>query len=119
MLYPLLASNKERRLMNEFNITGVVINKPECVTSESGCTYANVLLKAKRTYKNKDGEVENDEFQCSIFNKSANEFCELVKKGSPLLVKGHITTNKNTGKEGKVFYSNNLVIDRYELLSEI
>jgi len=105
--------------MNEFNITGIALEKPECTTSESGFTYANLYILAKRPYKNKDGEVESDEFQLSAFNNNAKELCEVVKKGSALLLKGHIAGGKNTTKDGKVFYANNLVIDRVELASEI
>ena len=96
--------------MNEFTLLGKTVGNIEIKTSESGTKYANLLLDVRRPYKNKEGEYEHDVISLTGF-KNAADFLENVSEGSLLTVKGHISANSYT-KDGRIFYSNSMIIDR-------
>lgn len=104
--------------MNEFNIIGKALEKPELKKSESGIVYALMLVSVNKPFKNKDGDVDSDVFQITMFKNLAEEAVELVKDGSPLLIKGHINAN-NYLKDGKTIYSPSIIADRLSLLQEL
>ena len=104
--------------MNEFYLIGVAQGKPELKKSEAGTTYAQVVLTVKRPFVNKDGNNEADSLQMVMFKNVAEEAIEIIKDGSPLLVKGHINSN-NYNKDGKIYFGTNLVVDRINALNEL
>lgn len=108
--YYYISASNYRRYMNEFTLLGKTVGNIEIKTSESGTKYANLLLDVRRPYKNKEGEYEHDVISLTGF-KNAADFLENVSEGSMLTVKGHISANSYT-KDGRIFYSNSMIIDR-------
>ena len=100
--------------MNEFNLLGKTFGDIEIKTSESGTRYANFLLDVKRPYKNKEGDYEHDVINLTGF-KNVVEFLENVHEGAVLVVKGHICSNSYT-KDGRIFYSNSMIVDRADFV---
>ena len=96
--------------MNELNIAGKVIGKPEIKTSENGNNYAQLLLKVKRSYKNKDNSVDSDIFQLTLFNHCIEDSKDILNDGNSVIVKGHVSTN-NFPKDGKTIYSTSIIAD--------
>lgn len=97
--------------MNEFNIIGKALNKPELKESEAGTQYSLLQVAVKRPFKNKDGEYEDDELQFTVFKNLAQEVSYSVSEGTPIIVKGHISSN-NYEKEGKIMFNSSLIADR-------
>lgn len=104
--------------MNEFNIIGKALNKPELKESEAGTQYSLLQVAVKRPFKNKDGEFEEDELQFTLFKNLAQEVFDSVDEGTPVIVKGHISSN-NYEKEGRMIFSSNLIADRVSQVSHL
>lgn len=104
--------------MNEFNLIGKAINDLEIKTSESGNTYAQMLLEIKRPFKNKDGDYDYDIIQITMFSNCADEAKDIVKEGTVLLIKGHISSSSYS-KDDKVFYTSSIIADRIGLLNQM
>ena len=104
--------------MNEFVVIGRVLGDIEVKTSESGLTYAQVLLSVKKPFKNKDGEVDSDVFQFTLFKNLAEEAKGIVKDGTAILVKGHVNSN-NYSKDGKIIYNPSLIADRITIVDQL
>lgn len=97
--------------MNELYIVGKALGDLEVKTSEGGTTYAQMLLSVKRPFKSKDGNIESDIIQITMFKGLIDEAKEVVSDGKPLIVKGHISSS-NYVKEGKTIYNASVIADR-------
>lgn len=102
--------------MNEFNIIGKALNKPEIKESENGTQYSNLLVSVKKPFKNKDGEYDEEHFQFTLFKNLAQEAFESVDSGTAIIVRGHVSSN-NYEKDGKTIYNPSLIADRISLLN--
>lgn len=97
--------------MNEFYVVGKALGDLEARTSESGTNYAQMLLSVKRPFKNKDGNIDSDIIQVTMFKNVADEAKSIVCDGKPLLIKGHISSS-NYAKDGKTIYNASVIADR-------
>ena len=104
--------------MNEFNIIGKALNKPELRESEAGTQYSLLQVAVKRPFKNKDGEFEQDELQFTLFKNLAQEVYDTVDEGTAVIVKGHISSN-NYEKDGKTMFYSNLIADRVSQINHL
>ncbi len=57
-----------------------------------------------------------DFINCVAFGKSADFAGKYIKKGTKILVEGHITTGSYTDKNGKVQYTTDVITDRHEFV---
>lgn len=102
--------------MNEFNILGKALNKPELRESEGGTQYSLLQVAVKKPFKNKDGEYEEDLLQFTLFKNLAQEVSDSVDEGTPVIIKGHISSN-NYEKDGRVMFNSSLIADRVSQVS--
>ncbi len=59
---------------------------------------------------------EADFINCVAFGKSADFADKFIKKGTKILIEGHITTGSYTDKNGKVQYTTDVIADRHEFV---
>lgn len=104
--------------MNEFNIVGKALGKPDVRESETGNTYATIVIEVRKSFKNKTGNYDTENFQVICFKDLATTCKESITDGSGLIVKGHLSSN-NYAKEGKIHYMPSMVADRIELVNEL
>lgn len=104
--------------MNEFVIIGRALGEVEPKTTDSGLMYAQMLLTVKKPFKNKDGEVDSETLQFTLFKNLAEEASNIVKDGTAIIVKGHINAN-NYSKDGKITYRSDLIADRISILDDL
>ena len=57
-----------------------------------------------------------DFINCVAFGKSADFAGKYIKKGTKILIEGHITTGSYTDKNGKVQYTTDVIVDRHEFV---
>lgn len=60
------------------------------------------------------GEQTADFIRCKAFGKSAEFFQNYVKKGTKLLITGHIQTGSYTNKDGQKVYTTDVIVDEQE-----
>ena len=104
--------------MNEFNLVGKALGKPELKESETGNIYATVIIESKKPFKNKSGNYDTENFQLICFKDLATLCKDKLTDGTGVIINGHMSSN-NYAKEGKIYYSPSLVADRIELANEL
>ena len=75
----------------------------------------NFSLAVPRAYKNKDGEVDTDFINCSIWNASAENMKEFCEKGDLLAVEGSLYTSTYE-KDEVIHYKTEVRVDRVRFL---
>lgn len=60
------------------------------------------------------GEQTADFIRCKAFGKNAEFFQNYVKKGTKMLIVGHIQTGSYTNKDGQKVYTTDVVVDEQE-----
>ena len=101
--------------MNKWIGCGRLTRDPEVRYSqnENGTAVARFSLAVDRRFKRED-EPDADFFNCICFGKQA-EFCEkYLRKGTKMLVVGHIQNNNYTNKDGQQVYSVQVIVDELE-----
>lgn len=79
----------------------------------SGMAICKFNLAVNRKFK-KD---ETDFFNCIAFNKTGEIIAEHFKKGSPILLEGHIQTGSYENKEGRRVYTTDIIVDSFDFIA--
>jgi single-strand DNA-binding protein len=79
-------------MLNQTVLVGRLINDPEVIETETGKKKVVIELSIPRSYKNSNGEYENDLVDCVLWTGIAEQTAEHCKKGDLLGVKGKIQT---------------------------
>lgn len=101
--------------MNKVILCGRCTRDPEVRYSQGqdSMAIARYTLAVDRKYK-KEGENTADFINCIAFGKNG-EFAEkYCRKGTKLLVVGHIQTGSYTNKDGQKVYTTDIVVDEQE-----
>lgn len=99
--------------MNKSFLLGNVGKEPEIKESQSGMKIARFSFAVKRSYK-KDGETDTDWLNIIAFDKKASFVEQYVKKGTKLVIIGHISTGSYTAKDGSKRNTFDIVADEME-----
>lgn len=80
-------------------IVGNLGKDPEMRYTPSGTPVTSLSVATNRKYTGSDGQVvkETTWFRVSVFGKMAEACAQYLKKGSPVLVEGRLTPDKNSG----------------------
>jgi single-strand DNA-binding protein len=80
-------------------IIGNLGRDPEMRYTPSGTPVTSMNVATSRKYTGSDGQVvkETTWFRVSVFGKQAEACAQYLKKGSLVLVEGHLTPDKTTG----------------------
>lgn len=100
--------------MNRVIASGIVGRDPEIKYGGANNTcIARYSLAVKRRYA-KEGEQDTDWFNLVAFGK-VGEFAEKhIRKGTKLIVEGHLQTGSYTNKDGQKVYTTDLVVESQE-----
>ena len=75
---------------------------------------ANFSVAVRRDYKNANGEYESDFFNCSAFGNTAVFLSNYFKKGSEILIIGHLQNNQWETESGEKRTSTNIIVENVE-----
>lgn len=89
-------------MLNQVVVVGRLLDIPEVKELENEKKVVNITLVVPRSYKNENGEYENDFIDCILWNSVAESVSEYCNKGDIVGVRGRIETNLND----KVKYTN-------------
>ncbi len=98
--------------MNKVILMGRATRDAEVRYSQDNKAIAKYTLAVDRIKK--QGEESADFINCVAFDK-AGEFAEkYIRKGTKLLVSGHIQTGSYTNKDGQKVYTTDVIIETQE-----
>ena len=97
--------------LNKAIIMGNLTRDPEVKVLPSGMHVTNFSLATNRSYKDKEGNKQEDaEFHnIVVFGKQADSCGQYLKKGQEALVEGRIQTRSWEGEDGKKNYRTEIV----------
>lgn len=101
--------------MNKIFLMGRLTSDPEIryTQGENPVAIARYTLAVDRRYK-KDGEPTADFLRCVAIGRNA-EFAEkYFRKGTKLVICGHIQTGSYTNKDGQKVYTTDIYVDEQE-----
>lgn len=84
-------------MLNQIVIAGR-LTAIEKENTEEGKTKAYVIVKVPRSYKNINGEYENDFIKCYLWNGIAETTTEYCKIGDVVGIKGRMQTTEENGE---------------------
>ncbi len=59
-----------------------------------------------------------DFINCIAFSKSAELIADRLRKGSPILIEGHLQTGKYDAKDGHTVYTTDVIVNRFEFIGK-
>ncbi len=92
-------------MLNQVILVGRLVRDIEVNKSESGKDIATCTLAIPRPFKNKDGVIETDFIDCTLWNLVAINTSNYCKKGDIVGIKGRLQTkdvNLQDDKKRKV-----------------
>ena len=98
---------------NKFTIIGRLTKDPILRETEKGTKVTNICVACEREYKGKDGNKIVDFLDFTLWDKNAENICNISKQGSLIYLEGYNIT-KNFGTEiyslaQSIFWSNRVV----------
>jgi len=103
--------------MNKVILVGRLTRDPEVRTLPTGNTVASFSLAINRTFKNKDGNVDADFINVSVFGRQAENVGKYVSKGSLIGCDGRIQTRSYDAQDGSKRYVTEVIADNVEFMS--
>lgn len=104
--------------MNQVILIGRLTKKPELRSTESGKTLCNFSLAVDKGIKDEEGNKLTNFFECTCFNKTAENLVKYQDKGSLISITGELDTYKYTDNEGKNHLKTNIRVQTIEYLSK-
>lgn len=103
--------------MNKVILVGRLTRDPEVRTMPNGNPVASFSLAINRPFKNKDGNVDADFINVSIFGRQAENVGKYVTKGSLVGCEGRIQTRSYDAQDGSKRYVTEVIADNVEFMS--
>jgi len=100
--------------INILIIKGNLTKDVELKFSQAGMAIAKFTVAVARMKKD-DGA---DFFNCTAFSKTAELIADSLRKGSPILINGHVTLGSYEDKEGVKKYTTDVMVDRFEFIGK-
>jgi len=102
--------------MNKVILVGRLTRDPEVRTMPNGNPVASFSLAINRPFKNKDGNVDADFINVSIFGRQAENVGKYVTKGSLVGCEGRIQTRSYDAQDGTKRYVTEIIADNVTFL---
>lgn len=100
--------------MNKIILKGRLTKDIELKDLGNDKKVANFSVAVRRDYKNANGEYESDFFNCSAFGKTSEFIANYFKKGSEILIIGHLQNNQWETESGEKRTATNIVVENVE-----
>ena len=103
-------------MMNTFMLVGRVKEVGEVIETTIGARVTSLIIDVERNFRNEDSSLESDDFQVSFWQGMAESVVKHAKVGALVAVKGRLSANNYTSKEGKPIYGCNLIAEKLSYL---
>jgi len=103
--------------INKVFLYGNLTRDPELKALPSGSQVASFGIATNRTYKDKDGnKQEQTEFHnITMFGRQAEVATQYLKKGRPVFIEGRLQTRSWDDKDsGKKMYRTEIIVDNFQ-----
>ena len=102
--------------MNKVVLVGRLTKDPELRSTNSGLPVSSFTVAVNRNFKNKEGVIEADFINISIFGKQADNVHKYCFKGSQVGIEGRIQTRSYDAEDGSKRYVTEVIADNVEFL---
>lgn len=102
--------------MNKVILVGRLTRDPEVRTMPNGNTVASFTLAINRNFKNKEGNVDADFINVSVFGRNADNVGKYMTKGSQMGCEGRIQTRSYDAQDGTKRYVTEVIADNVEFM---
>ena len=92
---------------------GRLARDPEIRYTNDNKAVANFTIAIDRRFK-RDGEPDADFFYCPAFGKTAEVIEKYLKKGTKIVITGHLQNDTYTDKEGQKKTTTKIMVDSCE-----
>lgn len=103
-------------MINRTVLVGRLTRDPELKYTNSGRAVASFNIAVNRKFTNSQGEREADFINCVIWNKTAENFCNFIRKGSLVGIDGRIQTRSYENQQGTRVFVTEVVAENFSLL---
>ncbi|AYE38421.1 single-stranded DNA-binding protein [Companilactobacillus zhachilii] len=103
-------------MINRIVLVGRLTRDPELKRTANDVAVVSFTLAVNRRFTNSQGEREADFISCIIWRKAAENFANLVHKGSLVGIDGRIQTRNYENKQGNRVYVTEVVVENFSLL---
>jgi len=102
--------------LNKAIVYGNLTRDPELKSLPSGTPVVNFSIATSRTWKNKDGQKQEDtQFHNVVaFGPMARTIAQYLKKGRPALVEGRMQTRSWDTADGQKKYRMEIIADNFQ-----
>ena len=102
--------------MNRVVLVGRLTKDPEVRALSTGNSVATFTLAINRNFKNKEGNIDADFINISVFGRQAENVGKYVTKGSQIGVEGRIQSRSYDAQDGTKRYVTDVVADNVEFM---
>lgn len=102
--------------MNRVVLVGRLTRDPEVRALPTGNSVATFTLAINRNFKNKEGNIDADFINISVFGRQAENVGKYVSKGSQIGVEGRIQSRSYDAQDGTKRYVTDVVADNVEFM---
>lgn len=99
--------------INKFCVMGRLVRDPELKELENGKKVSNVTLAVDRDYKDKEENTITDFLNYTLWDKTAENICNISKKGSIVCFEGYFN-DKVIEVADKKIHTFNPVVEKYK-----
>lgn len=99
--------------LNKVFMIGRLTRDPEIRYAQNGNAVAGFSIAVDRRYK-RDGEPDADFFNCSAFGKTAEFVEKYLKKGTKVVIDGHLQNDTYTDKNGNKVTATKIMVESME-----
>ena len=100
--------------MNNIIISGYIARNVEKKQLNEGAFVVNNAVAVKRF-----GTDKTDFIDIKVFGKQVDNFCNLVKKGTRILIQGQLLVDTFKNKEDKTVINTYIIVGNFEVLSKV
>ena len=100
-------------MANKVVLCGRLTRDPEVRYGDNQKAVGRFNIAVDRKFK-REGDPTADFFNCTAFGKTAEFVEKYLKKGTKMLVFGHIQNDNYTNKDGQTVYSVQIIVDELE-----
>lgn len=103
-------------MINRVVLVGRLTRDCELKYTQAGKAVSDFNLAVNRRFKNTNGEREADFIRCQIWGKQAENFANLIHKGTLIGIEGRIQTRNYENQQGQRVYVTEVIVDNFSKL---
>lgn len=103
-------------MINQVTLVGRLTRDPQLNYTSDGIPVANVTLAVERNFRNREGDIETDFVQCTLWKKTAENTAQYCKQGTIVGINGWIQTRNYENSEGRRVFVTEVIADTVKFI---